>query len=347
MLEIQTKNNLEFYNMEQLNLEDYVIKDDFYNSIEDEIICTICTGLKKNPVMCSKCQNSFCSLCIENWKKKSPDCPFKCKNPEYIYSRIINNLLSKLTFKCKNNCNQIIPFDKLESHYEFECVKIDLKEKNKVLSSKYKEMVTKYNKLKNSFMSLLNFELISKIIEDPDDLLFLKKIFSQFYKKKINLSLLYRATKDGDTAQKFHEACDNKTGGILIIIQTDKNLVFGGFSDAEWIPYSNPEKKTVGKSLSGSVNFLFQLNNRKVYTLREVEKPERVSAIFCRVDCGPCFGCMGEDIWCHSNFLTKKGILHKDKEKGRKCSFNTDFDYELNNGESFFKMKELEAFLLN
>ena len=82
--------------------------------------------------------------------------PFKCKNPEYIYCRIVNNLLTKLTFKCKNNCKEIIPFDKLESHYEFECVKIELKEKNKILSTKYKEIATKYNKLKNSFFSLLD-----------------------------------------------------------------------------------------------------------------------------------------------------------------------------------------------
>ena len=159
--------------MDDLNLDDYVIKDDFYNSIQEEITCSICSGIKKNPMMCSMCQNSFCLLCIENWKKKSKDCPFKCQNPEFVYCRIINNLLSKLNFKCKNKCDDIIPFEKLESHYEYECKKIDLKEKNKVLLNKYNQVLTKYNKLKSSFLLLLDFNLDSTIIEEPDDLFFI------------------------------------------------------------------------------------------------------------------------------------------------------------------------------
>ena len=333
--------------MDEFNLDDYVIKDDFYNSIQEEITCSICSGIKKKPMMCTMCQNSFCSLCIENWQKKSKECPFKCQNPEFVYCRIINNLLLKLNFKCKNKCDEIIPFEKLESHYEYECKKIDFKEKNKVLLNKYNQILTKYNKLKESYFLLLDFNLDSKIIEEPDDLFFIKKLFCNYYKKKLSFTLLYRATKDGDIASKFHEACDNKAGGTLVLFQTDKNIIFGGFTDVEWISYSNPEKKIVGKSLVGNVNFLFQLNNKKIYTLRKVEKPEKTAAIFCRTDCGPCFGCMGEDIWCHSNFLSKRCLLHKDKDKSRKCSFNTEIDYELTNGERSFMLKELEVFLLN
>ena len=47
----------------------------------------------------------------------------------------------------------------------------------------------------------------------------------------------------------------------------------------------------------------------------------------------------------YKNFLIKGGILHKDKEKGRVCSFETD-DFELSNGEQRFKIEELEAFWL-
>ena len=199
--------------MEEMDLEEYVIKNDYYNSIKDEIICIICSRIKKNPVMCSKCQNSFCSNCIDDWKTKSLDCPLKCKNPDYTSCRIINNLLSKLNFKCKNKCNEIIPFDKLDIHYEFECEKIDLKEKNKTLIRKYNQVISKYDKLKKSFIYLLNLNLESKIIEDPDDLIFIKKIFSQYYGNRIiSLQLLYRASKDGDNPAKFHSCCDNKSG---------------------------------------------------------------------------------------------------------------------------------------
>ena len=41
------------------DLVSYVIKNYYYNSIEDEIICSICKNIKVNPIICSKCQNSF------------------------------------------------------------------------------------------------------------------------------------------------------------------------------------------------------------------------------------------------------------------------------------------------
>ena len=334
--------------MDNFNLDEYVIKDDFYKSIQDEILCSICSCIKVNPIMCTKCQNSFCFNCIENWKKKSNECPFKCNTPEYINCRIIKNLLSKLNFKCKNKCQEIIPFDQLSTHYECDCPKIDLKEKNKQLLIKYNQLELKYNKLHKAFEYLLNINLDSKIIEEPDDLLFIKNHFSKYIYTgmKLSFQLLYRASRDGDNGPKFHELCDNKDGGILIVYQTDKNIIFGGFSNAKWVSHSNPEKKTAGKDFSGSINFLFQLNNKKIYNLRTGQKNDKPAAIFCRSDCGPCFGSLGEDIWCRTNFLSKKGKLHKDIDKGRKCSFDTKIDFELNNGEQEFRLKELEAFLL-
>ena len=339
--------------MEDLN--NYVIKNDFYNSIEEEITCSICRNIKVNPVMCTKCQNSFCNNCIEEWKKKSHLCPFKCIYPDYTNCRLVKNLLSKLTFKCKNNCESIIPYDQLLNHYDFECTKIDDKEKSKNLLIKYNKLQTDYNKLekdfyelKTNFIILLDFKLDSNIISDnPNDLFFIKNsLYEHYDNKKIELELLYRASRDGDNPKKFHELCDNKEGGTLIIYKTDKNIIFGGFSNAKWISFCNEKDHKIGKDATGSINFLFQLNNKKKYYLRKKENNEKISAIYCRFDSGPCFGSCGEDIWVHGNFLSKNGVLHKDKDKGRTCSFDTKFDYELNNGESSFKIVELEVFLL-
>lgn len=332
--------------MNDLDLDNFLIKDDFYKSIEEEITCSICSGLKKDPVMCIKCQNSFCSKCIRAWENKSQNCPFKCLSPEYTTCRIINNLLSKLNFRCKNKCDEIIPFDKLESHYEYECKNINYKEKNRELYIKNKQLESKFNKLKNAFLKMLDFSLDSKIIEDPEDLVFLKKNINIYF-KNFSCSLLYRATRDGDTGVKFHQLCDKKQGATLVIYLTTENYIFGGFTNATWISWENPEKKAAGKDVTGSINFLFQLNHKKIYKLRTAEKPDKSASIFCRSDCGPCFGSLGEDIWCRTDFLSKKGILHKDKDKGRKCSFETTIDYELNNGEKTFLLKELEVFLIN
>ena len=45
-------------------LIDYVIKDEFFNSIKEEVTCSICLDIKIDPIMCTKCQNSYCANCI-------------------------------------------------------------------------------------------------------------------------------------------------------------------------------------------------------------------------------------------------------------------------------------------
>ena len=323
------------------NLIDYVIKDEIFNSIEDEITCSICSNIKIDPLMCTKCQNSFCSKCIKNSHLKN-QCPFKCENNNFVPARIVKNLLSKIKFKCMNGCNEKIPYDKLENHYEFECTKINYKNKYQFLLSKFNQLKSDFSELEMNFKKLLNFNMNSLIIENQNELFFIYQCIKKHYKNNFKLDLIYRATKDGDSGKDFHNLCDNKPG-ILILIKTDKNIKFGGFSDAEWISFLDEKKPANGKNICGKINFLFQINLRKVYELKFFMK--KLTSIFCRTDVGPCFGELGEDIWIKPHFLTKGGLLHKDKEKGRKCSFNTD-DFELNNGERKFGIKEIEAFLL-
>ena len=297
---------------------DYVVKDDFFNSVKDEVTCSICLDIKIDPMMCNKCQNSYCANCINNWQKQSSSCPFKCQYPSYTSSRIVKNLICKLNFKCKNGCNEIIPFEKLKTHYEFECTKLDYKEKYEKLLVKYNQLLLEKNQLEEKLKSSSNNEIDSRILDNRDEILFIQNILSQSHAPGFKLNLIYRATRDGDMAQNFHEHCDNKQGGILII---------------------------TGKNVCGNINFLFQINKRKKYELTNYMKI--LTSIYCRANVGPCFGELGEDIWVKGqHFLTNGGLLHKDKDKGRICSFNTD-DYELTNGERNFNIKELEAFWLN
>jgi BTB/POZ domain-containing protein KCTD9 len=51
--------------------------------------------------------------------------------------------------------------------------------------------------------------------------------------KSKNGRLLYRATRDGFTAQAFHSKCDIK-GNTITLIKTDSDYVFGGFSINQW-----------------------------------------------------------------------------------------------------------------
>ena len=230
-------------------LIEYVIQDEFFQSIKEEITCTICLDIKIEPMMCTKCQNSYCASCIKNWEKKSPLCPMKCESPSYTIARVVKNLICKLNFKCKNGCNEIIPFEKIKSHYDFECKKLDYKARNEKLLVKYNELALEKKQLEEDFNSLFKFDINSKILENKNEIIFIYKLLSTYYKPGFKLELLYRATRDGDNGKKFHECCDNKEGGILVIIQTDKNIKFGGFSDAVWISYSNPEKKQLEEML--------------------------------------------------------------------------------------------------
>ena len=327
------------------SLIDFCIKDEYFNSIKDEVTCSICYDLKIDPIMCTKCQNSYCSKCITKWQNSSNKCPFQCDSPNYTVARIVKNLMSKLNFKCKNGCNKIIPFEKIQIHNEYECEKINSQDKYEKLLKKYNELLEEKNELENNVGKIFHFNMNSKIIENKNELFFIYNNLSLFYKGKFMLELLYRATRDGDSGRKFHELCDYKAGGILILIKTDKNIKFGGFTDAQFIPYENLENRAAGKSEIGNVNFLFQINKRKIFKLNPYSYNSKPASIFCRSDIGPCFGELGEDIWIKNNFLQQGGILHKDKEKGRICSFDTQ-DYELSNGEQRFQIVELEAFWL-
>ena len=327
------------------SLIDFCIKDEYFNSIKDEVTCSICYDLKIDPIMCTKCQNSYCSKCITKWQNSSNKCPFQCDSPNYTVARIVKNLMSKLNFKCKNGCNKIIPFEKIQIHNEYEWEKINSQEKYEKLLKKYNELLEEKNELENNVGKIFHFNMNSKIIENKNELFFIYNNLILFYKGKFMLELLYRATRDGDSGRKFHELCDYKAGGILILIKTDKNIKFGGFTDAQFIPYENLENRAAGKSEIGNVNFLFQINKRKIFKLNPYSYNSKPASIFCRSDIGPCFGELGEDIWIKNNFLQQGGILHKDKEKGRICSFDTQ-DYELSNGEPRFQIVELEAFWL-
>ena len=93
------------------------------------------------------------------------------------------------------------------------------KENKSLLEEKVKDL-----KLKEIDSNILtnyeNLELINKRLKNSEIL----------KDKKINYKLLYRASRDGDEAKKFHEKCDNKEQ-ILAVFKTTKGLIFGGYTE--------------------------------------------------------------------------------------------------------------------
>ena len=55
------------------------IKQNFTDSLKNELTCPICLTVLKDPIMCTKCLKNFCENCVKEWEKGLPRfCSIKC-----------------------------------------------------------------------------------------------------------------------------------------------------------------------------------------------------------------------------------------------------------------------------
>ena len=112
-----------------------------FEGIEKDITCPICQGIINDPYFCNKCQNNFCSKCINKWKDNNTKCPFRCLSPIYIQNKFLTRIFSELVkFKCQKGCGEIISYNNISTHFE-NC-------KNENFKEKYYESATKVEILK-------------------------------------------------------------------------------------------------------------------------------------------------------------------------------------------------------
>jgi len=149
-----------------------------------------------------------------------------------------------------------------------------------------------------------------------DDILFLSK---ELKNSRIGKTL-YVASEDGDSSNKFHQACDDK-GPTLVIIETMDGDVFGGYADVSWTSRGYWEK---------SFNaFIFQLRFSKkrnhIKMRYDIRKGREFGAMKHSDSIGPGFGYV-------INIATSK--------RGTEYSFNKNsYFYEVP-GEYFNGMKK-------
>ena len=172
-------------------------------------------------------------------------------------------------------------------------------------------------------------ELNPKINEKFD---FIKKTLCEKLKvKEVNYKLIYKATRDGDSKEIFHSKCDN-INNTLIIIKTNKNNIFGGFTTALWNVNNSYKYDTY--------SFLFSLNKNKIYSIKSTFQ----WAISCWDNICISFGvsadCMYE-LYIADRFLSSNdnyvynGLLY----------FNqNDPAFILNNGMRNFMVEECEIY---
>jgi hypothetical protein len=144
-------------------------------------------------------------------------------------------------------------------------------------------------------------------------------------KKGVKFNLIYKATELGDKASTFHQRCDNYNI-TLVLIETIKGIRFGGFTTQNW--NGNCLQK-VDKNA-----FVFSLDKNKTY---DVVKGE--PAVGCYPKFGPVF--FGCQIRVYDKFF---------KANSTTCfkglNYNTTEDFELNNGEKNFIVKEIEVYAI-
>ena len=209
--------------------------------------------------------------------------------------------------------NKISSLNNRVSYLEKE--NLDLKARLSVLE--------KFLQIKINDQVKLKEKILSDIITDIKELDVINKRLLRQNKRTV-YTLIYKATRDGDKSEIFHTMCDTYQNTV-ILIKTSKGRIFGGFTHEKW------EGEDINKIDNRA--FLFSVDRQKVYNVQKNEE-----AIGCYKLNGPDF--CGWQIVVHDNFLSNKQCYTG--EKG--INFDTEEDYELNGGEKYFGIDELEVF---
>ena len=235
-----------------------------------------------------------------------------------------NQLLKEENLNFKNkldkNEKEIQELVKRIENFENKINSIEIENK-KVLAIKEKDL-----KLKDIDSKILTnydyIELINKRLKN-------KEILKE---KEVIYKLLYRASRDGDQAKIFHEKCDNKHQ-IVAVFKTTKGLIFGGYTEKGY--------KGSGGQTEDNNAFFFSCDLKKIYNV----KKGRPAIIDSSVN-GPTFGnCT--TIISVSNKLFDYNCETCDVKSS--CFDGITSDYEINAGEQYFHLQEIEVYqiLLN
>ena len=145
--------------------------------------------------------------------------------------------------------------------------------------------------------------------------------------KKVNMSLLYKATKHGDSYSSFHGKC-NGQGYTLTLIKNTKGYRCGAFITQSW--------SSSGSNIKDQNAFLFSLEYKEYYPTYD-----GTNAIYDYSSYGPTFG-SNNDLYIANGFLNNN-------------SSYTNFPYYycgtrarcLTGGSYNFKVKELEVYKID
>ena len=223
-----------------------------------------------------------------------------------------------------------INFDQKQS-YEFLLKRIPMNDKEIInqLCEKVKILNTqlkKYEEENDDEEDILQ-KLNSKIFMNDDEynminehIIFIERIKS----KKTKWAKIFNSSEDGDSAETFHQKCDN-IEGTVILIKTKKYKRFGGYAKKKW-NHSN------GSFANDSKAFLFSLTTMDIFN-----RNENGNEIKGDKDSGPWFG-SGPDFQIVNKWFSNNSTHNK------KCfSYPQNVNFPLAENNNFL-VKELEVY---
>ena len=198
------------------------------------------------------------------------------------------------------------------------------------------EKKTENNENNNNNLQILdNFTHLieSDILNDKSNFELLYNRLKQI-KQNIKFNLIFKADKNNSSVYNFHKNCDEKKN-VLVLIRTDKDVRFGGFTSEGFDSKSGYKKDNKA--------FIFSLNKKKIY---EIKKGK--NAICNSSNYGPCF-IGAKNGSGYYNISIKNDIFRDQQHTGdnKNNSYEITYDFELNNGEKDFKIKQLEVFQIS
>jgi len=183
----------------------------------------------------------------------------------------------------------------------------------------------------NNFEEKIIISLKSTIIQSLDKIDFIIDRLQNSPKlknKKISFNLLFKATSDGQLASDFHKKCDGKVQQ-LIFIKTTEGEMFGGYTKVGF--------RNRGNAYKDNNAFVFSCFNKKIYNIKKEQ-----NAIMDYQNNGPCFYSNGDYIIYIPNKMFD--------DLSNTCSISSSYyegmtmDYEINNGDKYFNIQEIEVY---
>jgi hypothetical protein len=237
------------------------------------------------------------------------------KTENSIIIQILNPLTKKyfditLNSKEEDLKSRIENLEKVVFDLSEKVKKIDfLEEKIKKLEKKIEE-----SEKKNSFL----FQQ-SNILKNNTDYELILNWLPNKLKKAV---LLFNSNIDGDSDQTFLKKSNGKSP-TLVIIETTKGNIFGGYTSQPWKGEMTADKNA----------FVFSLVTKKKYPIKDPLSAVGVSA-------GVNFG------WGSNAIVVYKGCCSRSDNYIGNGTYDINKEGELNGGEKYFTVKSYELFHL-